>query len=145
MKEGQGIFSYNSGDTYFGGWKNNKFHGQGIYIFQSGEIYDGLLNQNCKEGIGTYYFDDGTAYYSGNWLKDVKHGTGVYNSPEEYYEGQWLEGHKNGSAYHKDKLTNEVYIGEFTYGDKTGKGRLIYADGSVYSGEIVKDQPHGVG
>ena len=26
-----------------------------------------------------------------------------------------------------------------------GKGRLVYADGSVYSGEFLNDIPHGIG
>jgi hypothetical protein len=34
-----------------------------------------------KEGKGTYYYDDANAYYSGNWLNDLKHGSGVLSSP----------------------------------------------------------------
>ncbi len=58
------------------------FHGQGVYMFATGEVYDGLLKNSLKDGTGTYYYDNVTAYYSGNWSNDLKHGSGVLNSPE---------------------------------------------------------------
>jgi hypothetical protein len=100
---------------------------------------------NEKQGIGTYYYDNGTAYYSGNWFQDLKHGTGVLNFPEEYYEGNWNRGVKHGNGYYKNKITGEIYLGGFKEGNKSGNGRLVCADGSVYSGELLNDLPHGVG
>lgn len=72
LRDGQGIYTYPSGDIYFGGWRDDCFHGQGVYMFASGEIYDGLLNMNGKEGIGTYYYGSLDSYYSGNWYDDLK-------------------------------------------------------------------------
>jgi len=68
---------------------------------------------NEKEGIGAYYYDNATSYYSGNWHQDLKHGSGVLNSPEEYYEGEWNRGFKHGNGYYKNKVTGEIYLGNF--------------------------------
>lgn len=38
-----------------------------------------------------------------------------------------------------------MYIGEFKDGVKSGKGRLVCSDGSVYTGQILNDLPHGTG
>ena len=52
---------------------------------------------------------------------------------------------KHGTGYYKNKVTNEIYIGEFVSGAKEGKGRLVCSDGSVYVGQLIDDLPHGTG
>lgn len=54
-------------------------------------------------------------------------------------------GTKHGTAYNKNKITGEIYLGEFREGVREGKGRLVCGDGSVYNGEFVGDLPQGVG
>ena len=38
-----------------------------------------------------------------------------------------------------------VYVGEFKGGQKSGKGRMEYVDGSCYEGEFLNNQVEGEG
>ena len=96
-------------------------------------------------GRGTYYYANCDAYYSGDWAQGLKHGEGLYFSQEEIYEGGWQHGHRHGNAYHHNKLTQEVYLGQIEQGSRQGKGKLVFPDGSAYSGQFQKDLPNGTG
>ena len=72
-----------------------------------------MLTMNEKEGIGTYFYSNGEANYSGNWHQDLKHGIGVLDTPEEYYEGSWDRGLKQGNGFYKNKVSGEIYLGDF--------------------------------
>lgn len=52
QRHGQGIMTYNSGDTFTGNFQNNVFHGWGIYLWndgdkQRGTWYNGLRHGPC--------------------------------------------------------------------------------------------------
>jgi hypothetical protein len=52
---------------------------------------------------------------------------------------------REGNGYHLNKVTKDNYIGTFLNNRKHGKGRMIYGDGSTYSGDFAYDVPHGEG
>lgn len=39
----------------------------------------------------------------------------------------------------------QKYIGEYTEGDKKGKGKFVYPDGSTYEGDVKDNNLHGEG
>jgi hypothetical protein len=65
------------------------FHGQI-------EVYS-LFAQ--PSGYGLELFSDGS-FYEGEWLKDERHGVGVFTSAQRTsYAGSWVEGALNGLAF----------------------------------------------
>ena len=82
LRHGKGIYTYPEGDVYFGTWNRDEFHGRGIYLYSNQEIYDGEVQNGLMEGKGIYYYEKCTAYYCGNWHRGLKHGDGLYFSPE---------------------------------------------------------------
>ena len=68
-KNGFGGYEYNSGDIYFGNWKNGNRHGQGKYTWASG------------------------SEYFGDWKYGVKHGEGMLTSAKgKVQNGVWRNG-----------------------------------------------------
>lgn len=62
------------------------------------------------------------------------------------YVGGWRGGlqHGNGTLFY-DTTNTERYEGEWFEGQRSGWGRMTYADGSVYEGEFFNDQRCGRG
>ena len=48
------------------------------------------MQEGRKNGYGVYYYINGNTY-TGQWLNDKKHGSGiyVYAASNEKYEGEW--------------------------------------------------------
>ena len=69
----------------------------------------------------------------------------MFHSQEEYYDGHWREGDKEGSGHLVSKFSRCSYVGEFVRSRKQGKGRMVFGDGSVYSGQFEADLPSGEG
>ena len=63
LKEGKGIYYYNSGSRYEGDYKNDKREGKGIYYYNNdpfkGDRYEGDFRNNIQEGKGVYYYNNG--------------------------------------------------------------------------------------
>lgn len=45
----------------------------------------------------------------------------------------------------QNKLTKEKYEGNFLNGEKDGKGKYTFQDGSIYEGNFKNDVPEGEG
>lgn len=73
---GQGSYLYNNG-YYYGEFKNSIRDGAGLYLFNSGELYKGNFKQNKFDGTGVFYWVNGSKY-EGEWSSQQRHGKGVY-------------------------------------------------------------------
>ncbi len=58
---GQGVFKYENGVTYEGGFQKGQFHGEGVLIYPNGGRYKGKWD-NGKLLDGNYEFTDGLKY-----------------------------------------------------------------------------------
>jgi hypothetical protein len=54
MKHGNGLYVWNDGSMYDGGWYENKINGEGCYVWPDGRKYEGEWNKltNKKHGRG---------------------------------------------------------------------------------------------
>ena len=58
-RNGQGTFTWPSGDKYVGGWKDGKIHGQGTFTGADGRKYVGGYKNWTPHGQGTFTSADG--------------------------------------------------------------------------------------
>ena len=112
--------------------------------FPDGTIYVGEMKDNQITGTGKYYFPTG-AIYSGELLSGLRHGYGIFESPNEglIYEGNWKKGLKNGNG--RMKKRGCIYEGNWKDGSINGRGRLTWESGNIYKGDFVKGKLNGDG
>ena len=112
--------------------------------FPDGTIYVGEIKDNQITGTGKYYFPTG-AIYSGELLHGLRHGYGIFESPNEglTYEGNWKKGLKNGNG--RMKKQGCIYEGNWKDGSIDGRGKLTWASGNAYKGDFVKGKLNGDG
>jgi hypothetical protein len=112
---GIGTYVWDNGNSYRGGWQNDRQHGFGVYEFvttgehfegefrngrrngpgvqayRSGERYVGDFQNGKRGGLGTFYWPDGT-YYVGEFQNDWSHGLGVrYFMDGRVERGRWAD------------------------------------------------------
>jgi len=87
----QGVYTYASGDTYEGGFKNNLRSGYGVYTYKKGQSFKGVYVDDKKE-FGVFKYLNGDEYTGS--LKDNKpDGFGVMRSASgQVIEGMWING-----------------------------------------------------
>ena len=114
LRHGLGEIRYDCGNTYSGGWENDKRSGQGKYAFACGDIYEGQWKDGKYEGAGKYTSAaaDGFAY-EGQWKADAMEGFGKYTS----------------------LLSGDIFEGMFVGGVREGQGKETTANGEVHEGE----------
>ena len=142
-----------------------------IVSVKDGIVYEGHVDSVGKfqHGVGTQQWKNG-AYYRGLWSQGIRHGKGLFVSPEgDLQVGMWdmgsLTGYgrkiwKDGDEYTgkfsngkeedpkgKKKWNNgDEYTGAFSQGQFTGKGRLEKDHGeTIYEGEFLNGLYHGKG
>jgi len=76
-RDGEGTFTYASGDTYVGDWKAGKKHGQGTYTYFQDDTKLVGEWENGKITNGKWVFPDGT-FYCGKFRYNKPHGRGVW-------------------------------------------------------------------
>ena len=64
---------YRNGDTFFGGYRDNKRKGLGLYVFTNGGSYAGDFDGGKRAGGGTMTMPDGSVY-KGAFEEDRFHG-----------------------------------------------------------------------
>jgi len=85
------------------------------------------------------------AYYSGQWLGNVRHGQGrLERAKWGSYEGQFVFGKATGSG-HFVKVTGDVYNGQWLNDRANGHGHYVHCDGSSYDGQWDSDLKSGKG
>ena len=70
LRNGQGAYTFASGNKYVGQFKDNKFTGQGTYTFADGRKYVGQWKDDKYDGWGTLYYANGAIYKAALWRDD---------------------------------------------------------------------------
>jgi hypothetical protein len=108
-------------------------------INATGEVYKGQFYNRQPHGFGEMYTPTTENSNQNAGLDNIKKGNTV-----AVFDGQAGNGHAQyaqggaGAGYIK-------YVGSFKNGQKSGYGRAIYPDGSVYIGDWLNNLPHGKG
>jgi hypothetical protein len=108
--------SNDSGDCYFGEFKDGKKHGVGVKTWPDGCVYEGEWQEGKMHGVGTETDAEGNKY-DGKWQEGEMHGEGTETRLDgSKYEGMWQEGEMHG------------------------KGVFIWPDGEKYEGQWEKGE-----
>lgn len=100
-------------EYYKGQMLGPKYHGEGHQICMNGDEYIGTFHLGERSGRGTITYGRTSGRtgdtYSGEWLEDQHHGTGVYTEAKtgNVYEGSWKHGRKSGSFLLKGTVTED--------------------------------------
>lgn len=139
-------FTFPSGATYEGSFKDGKIEGYGVYTYaQTGDVYAGEWKADLKHGHGSYKFANGDRYV-GQWYMGNKHGKGQFafvNGDE--YVGSWRDNQMNGYGIFQIVENGDRYEGYWKGGLRQGRGTLRHGNGDVYDGEWDGGQEQGLG
>ncbi|KPA74502.1 phosphatidylinositol-4-phosphate 5-kinase-like protein [Leptomonas pyrrhocoris] len=139
-------FTFPSGATYEGGFKDGKIEGYGVYTYaQTGDVYAGEWKADLKHGQGSYKFANGDRYI-GQWYMGNKHGKGQFafaNGDE--YVGSWRDNQMNGYGIFHLEENDDRYEGYWKGGLRQGKGVLRHGNGDLYDGEWDAGRECGLG
>jgi hypothetical protein len=152
--------------TYKDSIKDIEYEMHGFYCHTSPEVYliDGDLKAKYGDetvvrkgnltipdlglfGSGEYTIE-GKRHWRGNFKNDTPNGYGVATYEDGFhYEGFFENGcwHGWGKLIVPCESGEAVYVGQWRYGKKHGRGKQVNADGSSYSGQWKKDCFHGRG
>ena len=102
------------------------------YTWASGSTYDGQWKENMKHGKGKLTLKN--AWYDGEWKKNTKHGWGVYQVTETTpfgilrYEGEWDHDARTGKGI-ATGVDGHVELCRYDNGLRVGEGvRLMNAE-----------------
>ena len=115
-RHGEGTITYESGDSYTGGWKHDKRSGFGKMTFACGDVYEGEWVEGKYEGHGKYTnVEIGT--YEGEWKANKKQGTGrTCYATGDVFEGSYVEGVREGYGTYT-KGNGEIRMGRYEKGE----------------------------
>lgn len=163
MYEGIGkLYDENKILLYSGNFKAGMFNGDGIkYSVKDGntiKIYNGYFVNSHYYGPGTLYYDTGHVMFNGEFINDMRNGTGFeYYSYDGgiKYEGEFVNNkyNGNGTEYYNGKLVSPAikgkkkYTGSFNNGNYNGIGeKYNNVNGNLqYKGFFINGQLNGEG
>ncbi len=127
--DGRGNMTYKDGGFYIGEWQNGARHGQGYQLYSTdskNDTYDGSWRDDVEDGQGIVEYKNGEKYEGGivNGLRD---GEGLLTYPES------------------NEFNRESYEGDWTQGNFSGNGTMIWQGGEKYFGEWLNGLKHGDG
>jgi uncharacterized caspase-like protein len=139
--------------TYIGNFANGNPHGKGKITFSDGTQYDGDWKDGEYSGKGTLRgkFDDGITFtYVGDFANGDRHGKGKATlSGGIWFDGNWKDNSfVSGKCTLRGKAddgTTFAYVGDFANGERHGKGKETYSDGTWYEGDWKDGLWHGKG
>eukprot|EP00934_Nitzschia_sp_Nitz4_P005393 Nitzschia sp. Nitz4//scaffold238_size30058//14787//16766//NITZ4_008001-RA/size30058-processed-gene-0.62-mRNA-1//-1//CDS//3329543534//5383//frame0 len=134
-----------TGDCYEGEWRSGKRHGQGRLKYAGGDVFEGWFQDDMKQGKGTYQWRDGKQY-DGKYVDDLAEdlrGSMTWKNGTVYI-GQFTKGQRTGRGDIRFP-DNVHFIGNFRNGKYDGFGTCTFADGKVYRGQWKKGKAHGMG
>lgn len=125
-KWGYGKISFDTGDSYEGGFENNKFSGQGHYIWKkNGHEYIGGYKNGQFHGKGFYKWGE-KEYYKGDYVNGVKEGLGEIAYPDgKKFIVTFKGGKPDGIGIYEDSQGNKGKV-QFVNGKLSKK--LNYED-----------------
>lgn len=165
---GHSKYEYRNGAVYEGMMRNGKIHGLGTLTFVNGDVYRGYWSMNKRQGEGILNTIDGLSYqgtfvdnqlqgsarvydqaggcFEGEWDKGVNHKMGTYTAASgQKQKGYWTDGGFAAQPQQKKVETKEYLADCNLVPCGSGKGRMVFDDGSVYVGFFVNGLPDGEG
>lgn len=106
LKDGRGIYIWNSGQKYIGQWKEDKKHGKTIEYDNEKVSFKGTYLDGKRQGFGECWLNSGD-YISGDYKDGLKQGKGIYI---------WANGGKWEGPFENDCMHGE---GLYTPAGKT--------------------------
>lgn len=97
-RDGIGIYIWDSGEVYFGEWRNDYIEGEGFLFFPQGGLIHGTFFKNKVGGPAYFQFSNGDQY-EGFW----RHGKIDGNCYKYFYEeNKWI------SCLYKDGVFSQL-------------------------------------
>ena len=138
-KNGWGTYLWDSGDKYTGEWIDGERTGIGVYDWKNGTFYYGYFQDGKLEGDGFFIGLDSTQDQIG-----VFH-NGVLSETKSFATSGCVLGNcTDGSGIYL-WTTNDLYIGQWQSGNRTGYGRYDWDNGSWYMGYFKEGKLDGEG
>lgn len=151
----------NKGFAYDGEWKDGLMEGRGTLTLAGVFSYTGDFRRNQISGMGVKRLLAGGAVYEGSFVDGEPHGTAVYTDADSRYDGDFVRGRRHGfgvlqtsAGRFEGTFANHAllegtmryasggcYVGSFTRGVRSGKGRMEWPNGGAFEGEWEEDQP----
>ena len=141
-RSGLGMYSWNDGSYYIGGWNSGDRKGMAIYISTSGytvnscpdcAYFVGEWSSYDKSGTGTCYDKFGNLIYYGTFVND---------KPTQTYP---MTGYSSYKFECQELSRGDYYIGETKDGNRHGMGVYIWSSGDMWYGNWSEGQRDGYG
>ena len=137
-KHGYGEINSASGFKYAGEWKNGQQTGLAEICYKNGDWYQGYVKNGIRNGLGELYKKSSRRIFKGTWANDALIGKVEITSNDWEFIGSI----KDQNGYAKGKITyadSSVYIGELLDFTKHGKGKFTDKSGNQISGLWIDD------
>ena len=148
MRHGEGTFTFNNGDEYWGDWYYDDRSGHGNYIEKNGDHYSGYFVYN-KYFPGQKQYDGYEEYSNGYYKGEMINGEVTGYGFVTLDDGTLMEGYFiNKNLYGYGKITwadGERFEGKFENDKRNGQGRHYHSDGDIFECEYADDEPNGQG
>jgi len=142
---GLGTLTFANGDVYRGYWKANKREGEGILNTIDGLSYQGTFFNNKLHGKVRVYDLNG-GFFEGQWADGINTTTGVYTTSDGVQEKGFWTSKGFSSRVETVAHTKEEFLADCNLVPcGSGKGRMVFEDGSVYTGFFLNGLPDGEG
>lgn len=164
LYHGKGRVEYRNGEIYQGEFENGRRTGRGTLLqnadegqvlfsignqkfYSTGQVlYTGTWKNGLKHGTDcTETWNAGHHTYTGDFVAGVRSGRGKYQHNGSLYEGEFERGLYHGQGKYYDAETGKTYVGQFANNLPSGKGVMVWPDGSRYEGNFVRGKMEGSG
>ena len=146
LKNGNGRCVYPNGDIFKGNYIKGKRSGAGLMWWADGRFYKGVFVDDQIKGKGIFKVASGPQSAIIDGLFDngiIVPGPSKVQYPNgDIYEGRVnMQGQRDGSGRHFYK-NGDLYEGNWLRNKRSGKGKLTFADGGVFTGAFQDDEAH---